>query len=81
LLTVSKGSVLGQAKVDEIIRRGEGADLARSRGTALTVLCQTRVNHSRVKRKGGLSVCLAPDPGRTWDGESDRRERKEGDKG
>jgi hypothetical protein len=50
LFTIRKGSVLSQAKVDEIVLRGEGADLARIGVGALTVLRQTRGNDSRVER-------------------------------
>ena len=50
MLTIRKGSVLCQAMVDEIVLRGEGADLARIGGGTLTVLRQTRGNDSRVER-------------------------------
>ena len=50
LFTISKFSVLSQAKVDEIVLRGEGPDLARIGVGALTVLGQTGGNGSRVER-------------------------------
>jgi len=81
LLTIGKGDVLGQAKVDEIVLRGEGSDLAGIGVVALTVLRQTGGDYSRVERKRGLSICLTPVPGRTWDSKSGRSERKEGEEG
>ena len=66
LLTISEGGVLGQAEVDEVVLRGQGADLARIGVSTLTVLRQTGGNDSRVERckqiqmgkwLGGLPHC------------------------
>jgi len=55
---LSVGDSLAQAKIDKIIRGGQGRNLACDRGI-LTILGKSWANDCRVKLQGGLGVVIA----------------------
>jgi hypothetical protein len=57
LLAIGQWNVLGQAKVDEIVRARQRPDLTRG-WRLLTVFCETRHDHARVESRRGLWILV-----------------------
>jgi hypothetical protein len=79
LNTVGQGNLLGQAKVDEVVGRGQGTDLSSGNiGTSLTVVLESLHDIVGVERQRSLSITLSTGQSRGGEGRGGEQSSEDG---
>jgi hypothetical protein len=79
LNTVGQGDLLGQAKVDEVVGRGQGTNLSSGNiGTSLTVVLESLHDVVGVERQRSLSITLSTGQSRGSEGRGGEQSSEDG---